>query len=221
MSGADLRHVDTWLFDLDNTLYPMDSGLGAQLSPRMTAFVARTTGLSGPEALKLQKRYLADYGLTLRGMMLHHDVDPDVFHAIFHDAPLDCLIPDPALAAALAWLPGRRLIFTNADAVHTERVLNHLALAGLFEAVFHIGSAAFHPKPSDQSFQAIIAAHAIVPERTAFFEDSARNLEPAARLGMTTVLVGPHAEADAAPFIDYRVSSLAPFLAQAQLKETV
>ena len=218
--GADLRHVDTWLFDLDNTLYPLDSGLAARMSPRITDFVEKLTGLPRPEALALQKRYLAEHGLTLRGLIDNHGVDPDVYHATFHDVPLDCLVPDPALETALRRLPGRRLIFTNSDDVHTERVVEALGLAGLFEDVFHIGSAAFSPKPSAAAFDAIVRAHAIEPRTTAFFEDSERNLEPAAALGMTTVLVGAHAQASTAPFVHHRTPTLALFLATARLRET-
>jgi putative hydrolase of the HAD superfamily len=218
--GADLRHVDTWLFDLDNTLYPLESGLAARMSPRITDFVERLTGLTRPEALALQKRYLAEHGLTLRGLMDHHGVDPDVYHAVFHDVPLDCLAPDPVLVDALRRLPGRRLIFTNSDDIHTARVLGALGLAGLFEDVFHIGSAAFAPKPSKAAFDAILKAHAIEPQTAAFFEDSERNLEPAAALGMTTILVGAHARDSTAPFVDYRAPALAPFLAAARLKES-
>jgi putative hydrolase of the HAD superfamily len=149
LERPDLSHVDAWLFDLDNTLYPLASGLAAQVSARITEFVADLTGLPHGDAHALQKRYLAEHGLTLRGLMLHHDVDPDVYHAWLHDVPLDCLSPDPALRTAIARLPGRRLIFTNADAIHAERVLERLELADLFEAVFHIGSAAFLPKPAE------------------------------------------------------------------------
>jgi putative hydrolase of the HAD superfamily len=215
---ADLTHVDTWLFDLDNTLYPLESGLALTVSGRITDFVAELTGLPRDEAHVLQKRYLAEHGLTLRGLMDHHGVDPDVFHAALHDIPLDCLIPDEALAAALARLPGRRLIFTNADAVHARRVLAHLGLAGLFDDIFHIGSAVFAPKPSAAAFAAIVAAHAIDPASTAFFEDAAHNLEPAAHLGMTTVLVGKGAATREEAFIDYRTEDLAAFLAAARVR---
>jgi putative hydrolase of the HAD superfamily len=215
-AGADLRHVSTWLFDLDNTLYPLESGLAARASARITDYVERLTGLPREEAWALQKRYLADHGLTLKGLMTHHDVDPDEFHAAINDVNLDCLRHDEALTTALRRLPGRRLIFTNADAHHVERVLERLELTGLFDEVFHIGSAAFNPKPSRTAFAMIVAAHAIEPRRTAFFEDSERNLEPAAELGMTTVLVGPHAADSVAPFVDYRTASLAAFLAAAR-----
>jgi putative hydrolase of the HAD superfamily len=215
----DLRHVDTWLFDLDNTLYPADSGFMGQIERRMTDYVERLTGLPRDEAYKLQKKYLADYGLTLGGLVAHHNVDPGEFHAIFDHLPLEMLAQNPRLTAAIARLPGRRLIFTNANDVHAHRVLAHLGLADLFDDVFHIALAAYVPKPSRQAFEAMDAAHGITPARTAFFEDSERNLEPAAELGMTTVLVGPNAPASTASFIRYKTDNLASFLEDALLSE--
>ena len=217
--SADLSHVDTWLFDLDNTLYPAESGFMAAIVHRMTDYVERVTGLPREAAFKLQKTYLAEHGLTLKGMMLNHGVDPAEFHAIFHDLSLEALAHDPALLAALARLPGRRLIFTNADDLHARRVMTHLGLDSLFDDVFHIGSAGYEPKPSPEAFRRIDAAHGIDPNVTAFFEDSERNLEPAASLGMTTVLVGAHASASTAPYIHHRTQHLAPFLNTARLKE--
>ena len=215
---ADLRHIETWLFDLDNTLYPLESGLAEMVSAKITDFVAELTGLPHDEARALQKRYLADYGLTLSGLLTHHGVDPNIYHAMFHDLPLDGLAPDEALIAQLRRLPGRRLIFTNADDVHAARVLERLGMAGLFEDVFHIASSDFTPKPKPEAFARIVAAHAITPMATAFFEDSEPNLAPAAALGMTTVLVGPAALGEAQPFVDYRAADLAAFLAHARLK---
>lgn len=219
MNGADLRHVETWLFDLDNTLYPAETGLHALMEPRITGYVQRLTGLPRAEAYVLQKKYLADYGLTLTGLMLHHGVDPDDYHANFADVSLAALEHDGELRAALAALPGRRLIFTNADLGHTHRVLARLGLEGLFADVFHIASATFVPKPSREAFAAIIARHSMKPARTCFFEDSERNLEPAAALGMTTVLVGAHAAASTAPFVHHRTERLAPFLARARVAQ--
>lgn len=215
---ADLRHVDTWLFDLDDTLYPPESGLGALMEPRITDLVIEATGLEREAAFALQKQYLRDHGLTLKGLMAHHGVDPDRYHARFHDVPLDALDPDPALRAALARLPGRRLIFTNADAVHARRITERLAIADLFAEVFHIASAAFEPKPSPGAFAALLRAHAVAPERACFFEDSLANLRAGKAVGMTTVLVGP-AKAPGPDFIDYHATTLAPFLAAARVKE--
>jgi putative hydrolase of the HAD superfamily len=215
----DLRHIDTWLFDLDNTLYPAESGFMGEIERRMTAYVQKVTGLERDDAYRLQKRYLADYGLTLGGLIAHHGVDPADFHAVFHDMSLEALAHDPDLVGAIGRLPGRRLIFTNADDVHARRVLDRLGLASLFDDVFHIGSSDYVPKPDPRSFARMTAAHAIEGARTAFFEDREVNLAPAAELGMTTVLVGPHAEASAAPFVRYKTAQLAPFLAQARLSE--
>ena len=217
----DLSHIDTWLFDLDNTLYPAESGFMGQVEGRMTAFVAKVTGLPADEAYVLQKKYLAEHGLTLKGLMLHHGVDPADFHALFHDLSLELLAQDPDLVAALASLPGRRLIFTNADDKHAERVLGHLGLRGLFDDVFHIHSFGFAPKPDPLGFQRMIDAHGLNPATTSFFEDSEHNLKPAADLGMTTVLVGSKALASTSPFVHHRTEKLTPFLTTARVKEAI
>jgi putative hydrolase of the HAD superfamily len=218
---ADLRHIDTWLFDLDNTLYPAASGFMGDIEARMTDYVAKITGLPRDEAYRLQKRYLADYGLTLGGLIEHHGVDPADYHRMFQDLPLERLAHDPAMLAALERLPGRRLIFTNADDVHAERVLGALGLGHLFDEVFHIGLNDFVPKPHPSAFDRIVEMHEIDPAAAAFFEDAERNLAPAAALGMTTVLVGAHATASTAPFVDYRTDNLASFLTDARLNETL
>ncbi|WP_297692421.1 pyrimidine 5'-nucleotidase [Phenylobacterium sp.] len=217
--SADLRHIDTWLFDLDNTLYPVESGFMRGIESRITDFVVKVTGLARDEAYKLQKVYLRDHGLSLTGLMLHHGVDPAEYHALFHDLSLESLARDPELVEAIGRLPGRRLIFTNADDVHARRVLARLGLDPLFDEVFHIGSFDYVPKPDPDVFRRMSAEHAVAPEATAFFEDAERNLAPAAELGMTTVLVGPHAPASTAPFVDYRTEKLAPFLRDAQVRE--
>jgi len=217
--NADLRHIDTWLFDLDNTLYPAESGFMGEIERRMTAYVERITGLPHDEAYRLQKTYLANYGLTLKGLVEHHGVQPTDFHTIFHDMSLEALAQDPVLIAAIARLPGRRLIFTNADDVHAKRVLAHLGLSDLFDDIFHIGSADYVPKPSLAAFEKLSALLSVEPKEAAFFEDSERNLAPAAELGMTTVLVGPNALASTAPFIDYKTDNLASFLSDARLKK--
>jgi putative hydrolase of the HAD superfamily len=216
---ADLTHIDTWLFDLDNTLYPAESGFMGQVEGRMTDFVAKVTDLPRDQAYVLQKKYLAEHGLTLRGLMLNHCVDPADFHALFHDLSLELLAQDPDLVSALAQLPGRRFIFTNADDRHAERVLAHLGLADLFDDVFHIHSFGFTPKPDPLGFQRMLDAHGLDPRATSFFEDSERNLKPAFDLGMTTVLVGPQAQHSTAPFVNHRTTKLTPFLTGARLKE--
>ena len=210
--SPDFRHVTTWLFDLDDTLYPAESGLMAEIEQRMTAFVMRATSLPRDEAYRLQKDYLAEHGITLLGLMKHHGVDPAEFADAYVDIELDALSHDPALVAAIEALPGRRLVFTNADARHAERVLAKLGLTELFDDVFHIASFDYTPKPDPRVFARLCAEHAIEPATTCFFEDSERNLKPAADLGMTTVLVGPRALDSTAAFVHFRAARLTPFL---------
>lgn len=219
MTRPDLSHVQVWLFDLDNTLYPPETEFMGLIEKRMTVFVARETGLAPADAFALQKRYLHEHGTTLAGLMAHHGIDPEAFLNEVHDVSMDGLTPDPALRAALARLPGRRLVFTNGDAPHADRVLKKLELDGLFEAVFHIASADYVPKPHPGTFQKMLRAHDVDPCATAFFEDSEKNLKPAADIGMTTILVGPHAEASTAPFVNYRTRRLEPFLAALRVQE--
>jgi putative hydrolase of the HAD superfamily len=217
--APDLRHADVWLFDLDNTLYPRETQFMRLIEARMTDFVARHTGLPRDEAYALQKRYLHEHGTTLAGLMALNGVDPEAFLNEVHDVSLDRLSPDPALSAALGRLPGRLLVFTNADERHAARVLEKLGLADHFEAVFHIAAADYLPKPHPAAFARLVEAHAIDPRATAFFEDSEKNLAPAAAMGMTTVLVGAHAADSTAAFVHHRTHKLAPFLAAARLKE--
>ena len=217
--SPDLTHIDTWLFDLDNTLYPEESGFMTQVESRMTDFVEQVTGLPRPEAYALQKKYYAEHGLTLTGLIQNHGADPAGFFALHHDLSLEALVQEPALLIALAKLPGKRYVFTNADDKHAERVMAHLGLSELFDDVFHIHSFGYAPKPDPLGFQRMIDAHGMDPKTTCFFEDSERNLKPAADLGMTTVLVGPRAMAATARFVHYKTEKLAPFLTGARLKE--
>ena len=216
---ADLTHIDTWIFDLDNTLYPPECDLFALIDERMQRFVGRKTGLPADEALALQKRYYHEHGTTLAGLMAHHGVDPREFLDEVHEISLDRLSPDDELERGLARLPGRRLVFTNGSARHAERVLEALGVAALFEEIFDIEAGDLVPKPEPAAFEAIVRRHAVTPKTAAFFEDLERNLAPAAAIGMTTVLVGPHAAGSAASFVDFRAPRLPPFLLEAEVGE--
>lgn len=217
--SADLRHIDTWLFDLDNTLYPAESLHMRLVEERMTDFVERLTGFPRDDARALQKKYYHGHGTTLAGLMANHDVHPDEFLEFVHDVSMERLTPDPALKAAIARLPGRRLIFTNGSASHAERVLQTLELDYLFEATFHIEAADYLPKPAPETFAKMIAEHRIHARGSAFFEDSEKNLAPAHDLHMTTILVGPHAADSTAAFVNHRTNDLAGFLASARVQD--
>ncbi|MET3666656.1 pyrimidine 5'-nucleotidase [Caulobacter sp. 1776] len=216
--SADLSHVDTWLFDLDNTLYPLESEFMGLIEAKMTDFVARETGLPRDEARALQHSYFQEHGTTLAGLMANHGIEPQAFLDEVHDVSMDRLVPDEALRAAIARLPGRRLIFTNGSLGHAERVLTHLNLRDLFTEVFAIETADYLPKPALATFDKICKLHAIDPPMTTFFEDSEKNLVPAARLGMTTILVGPHAAASTSEHVHFRTNDLPGFLNSARLQ---
>ncbi|HST91047.1 MAG TPA: pyrimidine 5'-nucleotidase, partial [Brevundimonas sp.] len=215
-AGADLRHVRSWIFDLDDTLYPPESQFMGLIQQRINDYVVRTSGLPADEALTVQKGYLRDYGTSLAGLMAHHRIDPADFLHEVHDVPLDLLKPDPGLRAAIQRLEGPRVVFTNGSTAHARRVVEKLELADLFDGLFSLEDADLIPKPDPRTFARMAERFGVDPGSAAFFEDTVRNLQPARALGMTTVLVGPHAfEADA-PFADHRTAALGPYLATAR-----
>ncbi len=215
--GADLRHVRSWIFDLDNTLYPPETQFLRQVEQRINQYVVRTSGLESAEALSVQRGYLHDYGTSLAGLMMHYQIDPHHFLAEVHDVPLDALTPDPGLHAALERLQGPRLVFTNGSTGHAERVMEKLALTHLFDGVFALEDADLIPKPDPRTFQKMLARFGVDPTTACFFEDTPKNLEPAHELGMTTVLVGPKAFIAEGEHIHHRAASLGPFLTTAVL----
>jgi len=188
-TATRLDQVETWLFDLDNTLYPAHCNLFGEVDRRMTAFVAHYLGVDRIEAKRQQKALFRQYGSTMRGMMLQHDMAPEPFLHYVHDIDLTAVPSGVALEAALARLPGRKLVFTNGSVPHAERILDRLGVAQHFEAIFDIVAADYLPKPDPEPYRRLIARHRIAPERAAMVEDIARNLVPAAALGMTTVWV--------------------------------
>lgn len=215
--GADLRHVRGWLFDLDDTLYPPERQILKRVSARIGEFMVRATGLPLEEARALQKRYLLDHGAALGGLMKDYTIDPEAFLAEVHDVPLDDLEPDAGLRAGLERLTGPRYVFTNGSTRHGERVLEQLGISDLFDGLFAVEHARLVPKPHPDTFALMLDQFRLNPAATAFFEDTVRNLDHAKALGMTTVLVGPHAFDAEAPFVDHRAAALGPFLATAIL----
>ena len=184
-------HIDTWVFDLDNTLYPHHVNLWQQVDARIGEFVGAWLKISPEEARRIQKDYYRRYGTTMRGMMTEHGVRADDYLAYVHQIDHSPLEPNPAMGAAIAKLPGRKLILTNGSTDHAGKVLARLGLAGHFEAVFDIIAAELEPKPAPQTYRRFLALHGVDPTRAAMFEDLARNLAIPHQLGMTTVLVVP------------------------------
>ena len=186
----DPSQFDCWIFDLDNTLYdPRDCDLFPEMNLRMTEFITTVLGIGEAEADALRVDYTTRYGTTLTGLMVEHDVDPDDFLRDAHDLDLSAMPTGERLAEAIARLPGRRLVHTNASREHAERVLARRGLAHLFEDIFDLAAANYVPKPNRIGYLRFLQVHGIEPGRAVMFEDMARNLVPAASLGMTTVWV--------------------------------
>jgi putative hydrolase of the HAD superfamily len=178
-----------WIFDLDNTLYPSECNLFAQVDQRMSAYIAKTLGVPQPYARHLQKSYYRQFGTTLAGLMKVHKLPPEPFLDYVHDIDLSVLPEVPELRAAILRLPGRKLIFTNGSKKHAEGVAGKLGLLDLFESIEDISSCGFVPKPERAAFEGVIARQNVAPTEAAMVEDMPQNLEAPHALGMTTLLV--------------------------------
>ena len=210
-----LAHVRTWIFDLDNTLYPASATLFAQIDVKMTAFIADFLGVDAAEAHRIQKQYFLGHGTTLAGLMAEHGVEPQRFLDYVHDVEMDVLEHDAPLVAAIARLPGRKLVFTNGHTPYALKVLDRLGLGGSFEAVHDIHAMGLVPKPDPSAYAGLCAAFDLDPTTAVFVEDMARNLKPAKAIGMTTVWIdnGSEQASDAdRSYIDFTVHALAPWL---------
>ena len=187
--AAKFGHVTSWVFDLDNTLYPPDCGLWPAIEDRITLFLIRHSGLDGASARALQRYYYHQHGTTLRGLVDEDGLAPDEFLEFVHDIDRSQLLPNPALADQIARLPGRKLVFTNGSRRHALQTVERLGLSGLFEEAFDIVAAGLAPKPRDEAYDAFFRAHGVEPAQAAMFEDIAKNLAVPRARGMTTVLV--------------------------------
>ena len=219
--APDFRHVDTWIFDLDNTLYRSDSDLFAQIETRMTDYIAQHLNLSEEDAHRVQHAYYHDYGSTLTGLMECNGVDPDHFLHYVHDIDLSALPSDATLGAALGKLPGRRFVFTNGCRNHATRVLDRVGLTNVIDDIWDIRTLDFIPKPQPGAYDRIVEVAGISPHCAAMFEDMARNLMPAYALGMTTVWInngsswshqGPQYPPVARRYIHHEIDDLGEFL---------
>jgi putative hydrolase of the HAD superfamily len=220
----DFARVETWVFDLDNTLYPHHLNLWHQVDARIRDFIAAYLEVAHEDAFRIQKDFYKRYGTTMRGLMAEHGLEPDQFLDYVHQIDHSPLQPNPALGAALERLPGRKLILTNGTRRHADAVMRRLEIHRHFEDVFDIVAAELEPKPFKQTYDRFLARHGVDPRRAAMFEDLARNLEVPHALGMVTVLVVPdktrevfregwELEGREAVHVDHVTDDLAGFLA--------
>ena len=217
-------HVETWVFDLDNTLYPASCRLFDQIDARMGGYISQLLNVDLDEAKRIQKGFFREHGTTLKGLMDEHAVDPGHFLSYVHDIDHSAVPESPLLAAALNELPGRKYVFTNGTVAHAERVLARLGIRAHIADVVDIVHSEYVPKPQREPYLKLVRRTGIAPERSAMFEDIARNLEAPHALGMTTVLVESPDNDDAniinaglgdaaLPYVDHRTTDLTGFLA--------
>jgi putative hydrolase of the HAD superfamily len=218
-SEPDFRGIDTWVFDLDHTLYRTSAEQDAEMEERICRFVQDLFATDRDTAFRIQKDYLKDHGTTLAGLLRNHAVDPDAYHDAINDIDALALTPDPRLREGLARLPGARFVFTNNCGRYARAVLARLGLADLFENVIDARTTNFVPKPKEAAYAALLAQGKFDPKQAALFDDSLRNLVPARALGMRTVWynhglgLSSHFKIDAPELhIDYETDDLAGFL---------
>ena len=210
MTIAKFDHVDTWVFDLDHTLYHPSVRLFDQIEVLMTQYIVDALGVSKQQANALRAEYWRDHGTTLAGLMHHHDVDPDPYLIAVHDIDFSVLTPDPKLARAVRNLPGRKIVYTNGSADYACKVLNARGLNGIMDAVFGVEDANYIPKPEKSAFEEVFLKAGVTPTASVMFEDDVRNLKAPHAMGMRTVHVAD--DADPAPHIDRHTADLTGFL---------
>ncbi|MEQ1769304.1 MAG: pyrimidine 5'-nucleotidase [Devosia sp.] len=186
---AEFSHVTEWVFDLDNTLYPRECNLFAQIDLLISDYMVSATGLPYAEARALQKSYYRDHGTTLHGLMLHHGVDPDHFLNTVHAIDYSGVPAHPMLAEAIGSLPGRKFVLTNGDVGHTKAVLRQVGASDLFDGIFDIRSMKYKPKPLPEAYAEFFATHGVDAKRAAMFDDLEKNLLVPHDVGMKTVQV--------------------------------
>lgn len=185
------RTIEMILFDLDETLYPRNAGLIQAIGRRINAYMQERMGMTPPLAARLRQKYYEEYGTSLRGLQIHHDIDPEDYVEFVHDVPLaDYIDADPALQAMLREIDVRKVIFTNATTEHARKVTRILGVEQFFERVIDVRSNDFVGKPYIAAYQHAVELLGVPPECCLLVEDSVRNLRPGKQLGMATVLVG-------------------------------
>lgn len=220
---ADFGHVDVWIFDLDNTLYPEGLNLMAQMRSKSYDYICKLLETDRAGAAKHYERYEAAYGTAFNGLIAEHRIDPHAFLTYVHDIDHDLVMPDLKLAEAIRSLPGKRVIYTNGTVGHAENVLKRLGITDLFESIFDIVWADLDPKPHRAPYERLFAQMGADPKKAAMFEDTARNLEVPFALGAKTILIQPencgsggHTDPQAAygkpGYIDHVTHNLSGFL---------
>ena len=215
--------INTWIFDLDNTLYSADSGIFQQVHTLMGKFVSKYLNLEIKEAKELQRKYYKEHGTTLRGLMDNHNIEPDLFLSEVHNLDYSIVQPNKELNKELEKLEGRKNIYTNANLQHAENVLKRLELSHMFKEIFDVKSADYIPKPEITPYQKIINDFNINASSAAMFDDIAKNLVPAKKVGFTSIWIDAGYEnfsddiASSKKYLDFETKDISNFLNQVNM----
>ena len=218
--------IDTWVFDLDNTLYSADSGIFQQVHKLMGKFIVEHLNVNINEAKNIQRKYYRKHGTTLRGLMDNHGIDPDSFLEEVHKLDYSIVSPNLKLAKNLENLNGKKFIFTNANKKHADIILDKLKITNLFEGIFDIKMANYIPKPEIQTYEKLIETYNINPNKTIMFDDIAKNLVPASKIGFTTVWIDVGHEnfsddiASSKKYLDHQTKDLSNWLSNINMRST-
>ena len=218
--------IDTWIFDLDNTLYSADSGIFQQVHKLMGKFIVEHLNVNINEAKNIQRKYYKKHGTTLRGLMDNHGIDPDSFLEEVHKLDYSIVSPNLKLAKNLENLNGKKFIFTNANKKHADIILDKLKITNLFEGIFDIKMANYIPKPEIQTYEKLIETYNINPNKTIMFDDIAKNLVPASKKGFTTVWIDVGHEnfsddiASSKKYLDHQTKDLSNWLSNINMRSS-
>ena len=221
----ELKNINFWLFDLDNTLYSGKTKVFEQVDKRMSKYISEKLNTSIEEAKKIQKNYFHEYNTTLNGMIKNHKINADEFLDFVHDINVDFLKKDVLLEQELKKLGGKKIIFTNGSRKHAINIIQRIGVDQYFDDIFDIVDSKFIPKPSIEPYKKLVEKHKIDPNSCVFIEDIARNLKPAYEMGMKTIWIEneePWAKKYSdSNFINYKTNNLADFLKKINLAKNV
>ncbi len=208
MSFEKLEKKETWLFDLDNTLYSEDIGIFSQIDEKMKKFISLKLGITEQKSFLLQKKFYKKYGTTLYGLIKHYKIDPEEFCNYVHDINLKNLKSSKSLKNKLQTLPGRKIIYTNADYNYAERVLESLGIREVFSDIFDIRKSNYLPKPMKTSINKVIQQCKLNPKKTVYFDDLEKNLKSASQKGFTTIHISNLFCSELNSYIDFRFKTV-------------
>ena len=216
-----LQFSKFWIFDLDNTLYSVETRVFEQVDKRMSKYISEKLNVSILEAKEIQKSYFYKYNTTLNGMMKNHKIEANEFLEFVHDIDIDFLKKDMPLGEELRKLEGKKIIFTNGSKKHALNVTQRIGIDQYFDDIFDIVDCNFIPKPKMEPYKKLVEKHKIDPNLCVLIEDIARNLKPAYEMGMKTVWIENKepwaAKFSDSDFINYRTKNLTEFLKKINL----